>query len=72
MAEPLTTNLALRDLDAALVADDAAVLHPFVFAAETLPIRDRTKNTSTKQPVALRFEGAIVDRFGLCDLAVRP
>ena len=58
------------DFDAALVADHAAVLHALVFAAETLPVGDRTEDLRAEQAVALRFEGAVVDRLRLLDLSV--
>ena len=72
MAEPLAAHLRLRDFDAALVADHAAVLHPLVFSAETFPIRDRAEDAGTEQPVTFRLECAVVDRFRLGHLAVRP
>src|SRR5213079_469271 len=39
--QALAADLRLRNFNAALVADDAAMLHPLVFAAQTLPVRDR-------------------------------
>ena len=72
VAETLTANLRLRDLDAALVADDAAMLHSLVFSAETFPVRNRAEDACTEQSVALRLECPVVDRFRLGDLAVRP
>ena len=49
VTEPLATNFRLRNFDAALVADHAAVLHALVLAAETFPIRDRTENARAEQ-----------------------
>ena len=72
VAHPLAADLGLGDLDPALVADHPAVLHALVLAAETLPIRDRPEDTRAKQSVALRFEGAVVDRLGLGYFTVRP
>ena len=72
MAETLTANLALSYFDAALIADNAAVLHPLVLSAETFPVGDRAENTRAEQAVTLRLERAVVDRLRLCDLAVRP
>src|SRR5207247_4085627 len=68
----LPADRRLGDLDAALVADDAAVLHPLVLAAEALPVGDRTEDLRAEQTVALRLEGAVVDRLRLGDFAVRP
>src|SRR2546430_14803030 len=72
MAETLATHFRLRDFDAALVADHAAVLHAFVLAAETLPIGYRAKDAGAKQAIALRFERPVIDRLWLGDFAVRP
>ena len=72
VAEPLAAHLAQRHLDAALVADHAAVLHALVLAAQALPVRDGAKDARAEQPVALRLEGAVVDRLRLGHLAVRP
>src|SRR5262249_39117418 len=72
MPEAFTAHFAERHFHAALVADHAAVLHPLVLPAQAFPVRDRAKNLGTKQAVALRFEGAVVDGLGLGDFAVRP
>ncbi|MBP1607754.1 MAG: hypothetical protein H6Q08_3128, partial [Acidobacteria bacterium] len=44
VAHPLAAHLGLRDLDAALVADDAAVLHALELAAEALPVGHRAED----------------------------
>ena len=72
MAQTLTSHLGLRYFNAALVADHAAVLHAFVFAAEALPISDRTKDARAEKTVPLRFEGAVVDCFWFGHLTMRP
>src|SRR5258708_40358572 len=72
MAEPLTTHLGLRDFDPALVADHAAVLHALVLAAQTFPGGDGSEDPGTKQTIALRLKGAVIDRFRLGNFAVRP
>src|ERR1700745_2318499 len=61
-----------RDLDRALLADDALVLHPLVLAAQALVILDRPEDAGAEQAVALGLEGAVVDGLRLLDLAVRP
>src|ERR1043165_5184669 len=61
-----------RPFDAALVADHAAVLHALVLAAEALPVGDRAEDLGAEEAVALRFEGAVVDRLRLPHFAVRP
>ena len=72
VAQPLAPHFGLRDFDAALVADHAAVLHALVLAAEALPVGDRAENLRAEQPVALRLERPVVDRLRLGDFAVRP
>ena len=72
MAHPVAANLLHRHFDAALFAHDTLVLHALVLAAQALIILHRTKNPCTEQSVPLRFEGAVVDRFRLFDLAMRP
>ena len=64
MAEALATNLCLGHFDAALVANDAAMLHALILAAETFPVSHGTKNTRAKKSITLRLEGAIVNRLG--------
>ena len=70
--KPFAANFGLGDFDAALVADHAAVLHSLVFSAQAFPIGDRAENSRAEQPVALRLEGAVVDRLRLGHFAVRP
>src|SRR6185436_14536393 len=65
VAEALAAHLRLRDLDAALVADHAAVLHALVLAAEALPVGDRSEDLRAEQAIAFRLERAVVDRLGL-------
>jgi len=72
MPHAFPANLRLRHLNAALVADHAPVLHPFVFATEALPVVHRTEDFGAEQAVPLRFERPIVDCFWLGDFAVRP
>ena len=62
----------LDDLDAALLADDAAVLHALVLAAEALEVFDRAEDLGAEETVALRLEGPVVDSLGLLDLTERP
>ena len=72
VTEALAADLREGDLDAALVADDAAVLHALVLAAEALPVGDGAKDARAEQAVAFGLEGAVVDGLGLGDLAMRP
>jgi hypothetical protein len=70
--EALTTNLRLDHLDAAALADDPAVLHALVLAAEALVVLHRPEDARAEETVALRLEGSVVDRLGLLHFAVRP
>ncbi len=72
VAHALAAHARQRHLDAALLADDALVLHPLIFAAQALVVLDRPEDAGAEQAVALRLERAVVDRLGLLDLAERP
>src|SRR6266540_3926834 len=72
MAHALAPNARERDLDRALLADDALVLHALVLAAQALVVLDRSEDARTEQAVALGLEGPVVDGLRLLDLAVRP
>ena len=72
VAHPLPANLGERDLHPALLADHAAMLQALVLPAQALVVLDRTEDLGAEQPVALRFEGAVVDCLRLLDLAKRP
>ena len=72
MAHALAPHARQRDLDAALFADDALVLHALVLAAQAFVILDRPEDARAEQTVALRLEGTVVDRLRLFDFAVRP
>src|SRR5580698_6119494 len=69
---PLAPHFCERDLDAALLADDATELHALVLAAQALVVLDRAEDAGAEQAVPLRLEGAVVDGLRLLDLAVRP
>ena len=72
VAQTLAAHARQRDFDAALVADDAAVLHALVLAAQALPVLGGTEDAGAEQPVALRLEGPVVDGLRLGDFAVGP
>jgi len=69
VAHALAPHLGQCDLDAALLADDALVLHALVFAAQALIVLHRTENTGTEQAVPLGLEGSVVNCLRLFDLA---
>ena len=72
VTETFAAHFRQRDFDAALVADDAAVLHALVLSAQTFPVRHRTENSGAEQAVFFRLERSVVDGFRLGDFAVRP
>src|SRR5713226_10675875 len=72
MTHPLAAHFRLDYFDAALFADHAAMAHQLVLAAVTFVVLGRPENLGAEEPVTLRLEGPVVDRFGLLDLAVRP
>src|SRR6185436_4011116 len=72
VAHALAAHLGERHLHAALLADQALILHALVLAAQALVILDRPEDAGAEQPVPLRLEGAVVDGLGLLDLAERP
>ena len=70
MTHALATNRRLGHFDAALLADDAAMLHALVLAAQALVILDRPEDLGAEQPVTFRFERTVVDGLRLLDFAV--
>ena len=72
VAHALAAHLGQRDFGAALFADDAAMLHALVLAAEAFVVLDRPEDGRAEQAVTLRFERAVVDGFGLLHFAERP
>src|SRR6185295_15981318 len=67
-----TADLGEGDLDAALLADHAAVLEALVLAAQALVVLDRAEDLGAEEAIPLRLERAVVDRLRLLHLAVRP
>ena len=72
VAHALAAHLGQRDFDAALLADHAAVLQALVLAAQALVVLDRAEDLGAEQAVALRLEGAVVDRLRLLHFAEGP
>src|SRR5215470_16110788 len=72
MAHALAPHLRQGHFHATLLADDAAILHALVLAAQALVVLDRTEDAGAEQAVALRLEGPVVDGLRLLDLAERP
>ncbi len=72
MAHPFAPDLLQGHLDTALLADQAAIFHALVFAAQAFVILDGTEDARAKQAVTLGLERAVVDGFGLLHLAEGP
>src|SRR5215469_14623694 len=72
MAHAVAAHFRQRHLDAAFLADDAAIFHALVLAAQALIVLDRAEDARAEEAVTLRLEGAVVDRLGLLDLAIGP
>ena len=72
MAHALAADLLQGHFDAALLARNPLVFHPLVLAAQALVVLHRTEDAGAEQSVALRLEGAVVDRLRLLDLAKGP
>ena len=72
MAHAVAAHFLHRHFDAALLADDALVLHALVLAAQAFVILHRPEDAGAEQPVPLRLEGAVIDGLGLFDLAMAP
>ena len=66
------THLGERDFNAALLADDAAILEALVLAANALVVLRRAEDLGAEKTVAFRLLGTVVDRFRLLDFTVRP
>ena len=72
VAHALAAHLCAGDLDAALIADDALISAALIASAVAFPVLRRSEDPFAEQTVLFGFQCAIVDRFGLLDLAVRP
>ena len=72
MAHALATDAGEGDFHAASIANHALVLNALVFATGAFPVPSRTKDALTEKATLFWFEGPIVDRFRVFDLATRP
>src|SRR5271166_1382464 len=72
MPHAVASDFGEGDLHATLLANDAAILHTLVLAAQALVILNRAEDSSAEQTIAFRLKRAIVDRLRLLDLAERP
>ena len=70
MADALTADLGIRDLDAAAVADDALISIGLELAAPALPGLGSTEDALAEETVPLRAERALVYGLRLLHLAI--
>ena len=68
----LAANLGAGYLNAAAFAYLALVADSFIFAAVALPVLLGSEYPFAEQSVLFGLECAVIDGFGLLDLAVRP
>ena len=72
MAHALAAHAGQRHLDAAAVADDAAMLDALILTARALPILDGTEDALAEQATFFGLERAVVDGLGILDLTLGP
>src|SRR6202040_1931171 len=72
VAEAFPAVLAQGNFDAALIADNAAMLHPLVLAAQAFPVGNGAKDFGAEKAVAFGLKGAVVDGLRLGDFTVGP
>src|SRR5713101_5361029 len=72
MTHTVAPNLGEGHFDATLLADDAAIFHALVLAAQALVILDRPEDPGAKQAVAFGLERPVIDRLRFLDLAIGP
>src|SRR5262249_58579797 len=72
VAHALAPHARERDLDRALLADDALVLHALVLAAQALVVLDRAEDAPADPALPFRLDTAILNLLLLLDLAVGP
>ena len=63
MAHALASNLDQGHFNAALLADNAAMLQSLVFFAKAFVVLDRAKYLGTEQTIALRLKGTVINRL---------
>ena len=72
VSHSLSADAGLGDLNAASVTDHAFIADLLILSAIALPILLGTEDPLAEQAVSLRLEGPVVDRLGLCHLAMGP
>src|SRR6516165_9846951 len=72
MPHAIAPDFGQSDFHATLFANDTAIFHTLVLAAQAFIILDRTKDSRAEQTITLGLERAIVDRLRLLNLSERP
>ena len=67
----LATDAAMRNFNAATVASHPLIFHTAIFTAVAFPVFFRAENLFAEQTVAFRTVGAVIDRFGFFNFALR-
>jgi hypothetical protein len=66
----LASDLLLRHLHTAVVADDVLVTDSLVLTAVALPVLHGTEDALAEQTIAFGFISTVVNGFGFQDLSV--
>jgi hypothetical protein len=61
VAQSLSTNLGLNNLNPTFLTNDTTVLHALVLTAVTLVILHRAKNLGAEEAVTLRLKCPVID-----------
>ncbi len=72
VAHTFAAHFCQGNFNATLFADNAAVLHALVLAAQTLVILDWAKNLGAKKTFTLRLERSVVNGLWLLNFAKGP
>ena len=72
VAHALAADAGEGHLDAATVADDAAVLDALVLAAGAFPVLDGAEDAFAEQAAFFGLERAVIDGLGVLDLSLGP
>ena len=72
MAHTLTTHFCECHFNTTLLADNTAMLHALIFAAETFIVFYGAKDLGAEKTFSLRLKGTIVYGLGFFNFAKRP
>src|SRR5580700_10968770 len=72
MAQTFTANLGLNNFHTALFTNHATMLNALIFTAQALIVLNWAKNFGTKQTIAFRLKGPVVNSLRLLHFTIRP